>query len=614
MRARPIANQAGTIDGNGIYSNSRFAFQVEVPLGMKPAPNAANTSQNSFVSVEGQTRLKVWADYNRIEETVSEKMQDSLDENSSDQVTYKTLGKNYFVLSGYRADTGKVFYSKTMAISQGEDQIWIFFIMEFPKDQKQQWDHLLEMATKSFKPIPGGHFQTLKELHDQIDKDGEDEAFVAEDHWEPPQVSLTVVPGYGKATLSWKKVNAAIGYNLYVSKFLADPHEIPQKSSYSQSATETVVEGLTNDQKYGFKIVPVFRNGEGSSGFHYLVLSTSVDQVPAAPNNFKIEPRNACAFLTWDPSPKAMGYKVFVSQDGVQFTQVGGTIYKTQVLYCGLTNGQRYYYAVLPLEFKPFNSAAFQQVIPGSGQSLDLPEEVKPIPTPGPDLTLYHAEKSIPLNKEQDGFDGALVLLTGREANIHWTPKQSEQYKWRNLKPALELTDSAGAIVDQKYLSWDGDSIELKKILIGAAGPSIYTVSISNLNWEQKLVITQWFQISGGRLDDAKVVGNPPGNLTPRPIILSAGQERGEAGDWKLSPSSVQGRQDILVWSTNSPVESGMHPVSDEVPITHYTRYHFDENQWLLYTRQEDGFVANSNIAFPGGDFFPDESYFPKAK
>ncbi len=50
--------------------------------------------------------------------------------------------------------------------------------------------------------------------------------------------------------------------------------------------------------------------------FHYKYIS---EQKPDPPSNFKIEPGNGKAQLTWDIMPRALGYVVLISTDGVKY-------------------------------------------------------------------------------------------------------------------------------------------------------------------------------------------------------------------------------------------------------------------------------------------------------
>ncbi len=69
--------------------------------------------------------------------------------------------------------------------------------------------------------------------------------------------------------------------------------------------------------------------------------------MPGAPENFKIEPGDGRAYLTWDVSPRAIGYLLFVSEDGKNFKRrFKKPFHNHEVVISVLENGKTYYYGV----------------------------------------------------------------------------------------------------------------------------------------------------------------------------------------------------------------------------------------------------------------------------
>lgn len=66
---------------------------------------------------------------------------------TDDEITYKTLGSNWFVISGYSGDN--IFYQKSFV---GDDENT--FLIEYPQTQKEKYSDMTTYLEKSFKPGP----------------------------------------------------------------------------------------------------------------------------------------------------------------------------------------------------------------------------------------------------------------------------------------------------------------------------------------------------------------------------------------------------------------------------------------------------------------------------
>lgn len=141
------------------YSNSRFGFSISYPaniLLMQPPPE--NGDGRSFVSRDGRAKMLVYGSNNAYPVFDDGRMGYTLKELYDLQVkgegsrakkrvvSYKTLGSNWFVVSG--VEDGKVFYTKTF-VRNGQEVIT--FYIEYPQGQKKVYDSMTDVMVKSFK-------------------------------------------------------------------------------------------------------------------------------------------------------------------------------------------------------------------------------------------------------------------------------------------------------------------------------------------------------------------------------------------------------------------------------------------------------------------------------
>jgi len=132
------------------YVNIRFGYGVSYPQALLiPQGEADNNDGQKFLSKEGDVELAVWGTNNVFDETLQSKFQNEsmghTKEHPDLQVTYKKLGINWFVVSGFI--DGKVFYQKTIF----DDETFLTCYITYPPERKQVWDQIAATISKSFK-------------------------------------------------------------------------------------------------------------------------------------------------------------------------------------------------------------------------------------------------------------------------------------------------------------------------------------------------------------------------------------------------------------------------------------------------------------------------------
>jgi hypothetical protein len=137
------------------YCSSSYGFCVDYPEGILfPQGESDNGDGQMFKSKNADNYLQVSRDYRDVAEEDSKfSLEDAyqLDTWSKDPdkpkrvLTYKKLGKNFYVVSGY--NNGKVFYQKTIIF----DDILATCMIEYNEAEKLVYDKVCDRVYKSFK-------------------------------------------------------------------------------------------------------------------------------------------------------------------------------------------------------------------------------------------------------------------------------------------------------------------------------------------------------------------------------------------------------------------------------------------------------------------------------
>jgi hypothetical protein len=137
------------------YCSSKFGFCVDYPEGILfPQGESDNGDGQMFKSKNAENYLQVYRDYrDMVEENAKFSLEDAyqLDTWSNDPdkpkrvLTYKKLGKNFYVVSGY--NNSKVFYQKTIIIND----VLATCMLEYNEAEKSIYDKVCDRIYKSFK-------------------------------------------------------------------------------------------------------------------------------------------------------------------------------------------------------------------------------------------------------------------------------------------------------------------------------------------------------------------------------------------------------------------------------------------------------------------------------
>jgi hypothetical protein len=128
------------------YTNSRYGFSVSYPSNFTKDRPSENGDGQVFRSPDKKFELRAYASYGPSVSGMT--IKEIYNENISnyEQVTYKVLKSNWFVLSGY--NKGKIFYMKSFVGAEAQYTI----LMEYPISEKTKYDDRVTAITKSFKP------------------------------------------------------------------------------------------------------------------------------------------------------------------------------------------------------------------------------------------------------------------------------------------------------------------------------------------------------------------------------------------------------------------------------------------------------------------------------
>ena len=125
------------------YMNERYGFHISYPSFLISSPNPANGDGIRMYDKKGF--VLVASGINNISEITFQSELDAQWE-SIGKITYGVRGDNWFAISGVKAD--KIIYIKSYIGTGSINHLYI----EYPKDQKDKYDKIVETVSKSFMP------------------------------------------------------------------------------------------------------------------------------------------------------------------------------------------------------------------------------------------------------------------------------------------------------------------------------------------------------------------------------------------------------------------------------------------------------------------------------
>lgn len=139
------------------YSNSRYNYQIEYPKDILfEQREASNIDGSFFKTKQGIEKLRVYGSSNIENETTNEigidiKYDEELLNYSQNRstITYKKLGKSFFVISGY--ENGEIFYLKVIETKDyGGYDAFAYAILKYNENEKDFYNKVSEYIFKSF--------------------------------------------------------------------------------------------------------------------------------------------------------------------------------------------------------------------------------------------------------------------------------------------------------------------------------------------------------------------------------------------------------------------------------------------------------------------------------
>jgi hypothetical protein len=138
-----------------VYCNARFGYCVQYPdQVLLPQPESMNGDGRSFQNKKGEVVLSVYGEINEDEDgnlvPIAQQYEKDLKQSKKnaspgDTITYKKLGKTFYVVSGYKK--GKIFYEKVIA----KDGTFCFAYFNYSPADKEVYNSISTTIFSSFK-------------------------------------------------------------------------------------------------------------------------------------------------------------------------------------------------------------------------------------------------------------------------------------------------------------------------------------------------------------------------------------------------------------------------------------------------------------------------------
>ncbi|HEY0385728.1 MAG TPA: hypothetical protein VGC64_06930 [Pyrinomonadaceae bacterium] len=123
------------------YTNARYAYSISYPANLLvPQGEADNGDGQAFRSRDGAAEMRVYGSQD-LGGGLAEAYREA---QSGKNVTYKTLKRNWFVVSG--TEGGKIFYQKTMF----RNDVFKTFTIEYDESRKGTYDAVTARIAQSF--------------------------------------------------------------------------------------------------------------------------------------------------------------------------------------------------------------------------------------------------------------------------------------------------------------------------------------------------------------------------------------------------------------------------------------------------------------------------------
>ncbi|MFU2207534.1 hypothetical protein [Solidesulfovibrio sp. C21] len=127
------------------YTNHKYGYVIAWPKKLLTALGESDAGDGQiFKDADGQAELICWAGWNSVGTNSIKVLYIKAQQEIGSRVTYKYMGKNFFVVSGIK--DGKIVYQKTIK----NKVITATFILTYPKSSSAVFNPLVGDIAKSF--------------------------------------------------------------------------------------------------------------------------------------------------------------------------------------------------------------------------------------------------------------------------------------------------------------------------------------------------------------------------------------------------------------------------------------------------------------------------------
>jgi hypothetical protein len=132
------------------YGNDKYAYQVEYSPSLLIAKGESDAGDGQiFTSPDGKIEVRVWGQFNVLEETLASKLAAALRRDGLEKAegVYKVLKPGWFVYSGVTRNGTRIVYEKTILSSDTFKTIRF----EYPVSEKVRGDALVKTMVPTFR-------------------------------------------------------------------------------------------------------------------------------------------------------------------------------------------------------------------------------------------------------------------------------------------------------------------------------------------------------------------------------------------------------------------------------------------------------------------------------
>ncbi len=130
------------------YINARFGYRIAYPANFTPQGESDNGDGQVFTGRD-DAELRVWGGYNVLGETPASALREELRRCAENQrqVTYRTVGRGFFVVSGYESDGARIFYLKKIV----RPSLQVGFEFVYPVNNRARYDREVRVIANSLR-------------------------------------------------------------------------------------------------------------------------------------------------------------------------------------------------------------------------------------------------------------------------------------------------------------------------------------------------------------------------------------------------------------------------------------------------------------------------------